>query len=62
MNTFIMIESLLAFAVSAWLSLNSLKEGSVSISFVIMLIAIFVLFVGYEALSDSLEESLKASK
>ena len=56
------ITLLLAFAVSAWLSLNNLKEGSVFISFLAMLEAIWLLFAAYNFLRLDLEESLKANK
>jgi hypothetical protein len=55
------ITLLLAFAASAWISLNNLKEGSVFISFLALLEAIWLLFAAYNFLRLDLEESLKAT-
>ena len=64
MNTYTIwiIGLLLAFIVEVLVSINDIESGLVFMSFIAILAAIWVLFVAYEHLSDSLEESLKASK
>ena len=61
-HTFLIIESLIAFAVGVWASINELERGFVLLSFVIILLAIYILFLAYEALRDSLTKKLKASQ
>ena len=59
----IIILSFIAFIyLIVWGSLNYLEEGAIFLSFITMLEAIFVLFVAYERLRDSLEERLGASQ
>ena len=53
---------LLAFVVEVFGSIEDLMLNSLFQSFIIMLVAIFVLFVAYAYLNDLLTESLKASK
>ena len=52
----------LAFIGEVWASISELEGGLVSLSFIFMLTAIYLLFLAYEYLRDSLEESLEASK
>ena len=52
----------LAFAVEAWVSIATLKEGGlVSLSFIALLEAIWLLLVAYDYLRSDLEERLKAT-
>ena len=50
------------FAAFVYISTIALKIGLITTSFIVMLVAIFVLFVAYERLRDSLEERLGASQ
>lgn len=50
---------LLAFILLACVSISSLEEGRASLSVITMLEAIWLLFLAYEDLRDSLEERLK---
>ena len=64
MNTYKIwiIGLLLVFVVEVWVSISDIESGLMLLSFIAILTAIWLLFVAYEYLSDSLEESLKASK
>ena len=59
--TIIIIMLFYTFAAFVYISTIALKIGLVTTSFIAMLGAIFVLFGAYVYLSDSLEESLKAT-
>ena len=64
MNTYKIwiIGLLLVFVVEVWVSISDIESGLMLLSFIAILTAIWLLFVAYEYLSDSLEESLEASK
>ena len=64
MNTYKIwiIGLLLVFVVEVWVSISDIESGLMLLSFIAILTAIWLLFVAYEYLSDSLEERLKASK
>ena len=53
---------LLVFIIEVLVSISDIESDSLLLSFIAILAAIWVLFVAYEYLSDSLEESLEASK
>ena len=53
---------LLVFIIEVLVSISDIESDSLLLSFIAILTAISVLFVAYEYLSDSLEESLKVSK
>ena len=58
----IMVVLFLAFAVEAWASIANLKEGGlVSLSFIALLEAIWLLLEAYDYLRSDLEERLKAT-
>jgi hypothetical protein len=61
-NKIWIIGLLLVFVVEVWVSISDIESGLMLLSFIAILAAIWVLFVAYEYLSDSLEESLKASQ
>ena len=61
-NPILMMVLFLAFIREVWSSISELESGLVFMSFIAMLAAICFLFAAYEYLSDSLEESLKASQ
>ena len=58
----LMILLFLGFVVEVVTSATVLMFGSLLLSVTYMLVAIFVLFVAYERLRDSLKESLEASQ
>ena len=58
----IMVVLFLVFVVEVWVSISDIESGLMLLSFIAILTAIWLLFVAYEYLSDSLEESLEASK
>jgi hypothetical protein len=58
----LMILLFLGFVVEVVTSATVLMFGSLLLSVTYMLVAIFVLFVAYERLRDSLEERLGASQ
>ena len=64
MNTYPIwiIGLLLGFIIEVLVSLSDIESGLMLLSFIAMLIAIWLLFLAYEYLRDSLEESLKAIK
>ena len=64
MNTYKIwiIGLLLVFVVEVWVSISDIESGLMLLSFIAILTAIWLLFVAYEYLSDSLEERLEASK
>ena len=53
---------LLVFVVEVWVSISDIESGLMLPSFIAILTAIWLLSVAYLYLSDSLEESLKASQ
>ena len=53
---------LLGFIGEVWASISELEGGLVFLSFIFMLTAIYMLFLAYEALRDSLTKKLAASK
>jgi hypothetical protein len=61
-NPILTIALFLAFIAAVWASIGDLEEGSVFFSFMLMLLAIYPLFLAYVYLSDSLEERLKVSQ
>ena len=60
-NPILTIMLLLGFVVEVWVSIIEFEGGFAVQSFIAMLVAIFVLFVAYERLRDSLEEKLKVN-
>ena len=64
MNTYKIwiIGLLLVFVVEVWVSISDIESGLMLLSFIAILTAIWLLFVAYGYLRDSLEERLKASK
>ena len=61
-DSILAIPLLLGFVIEVLTSAEALMLDSLLLSVTYMFVAIFVLFVTYERLRDSLEESLKASK